>query len=82
MVVSCMHNMEMGGSSRQTESLLKILQAEGYLRQNERIPGNSTIVKYGRAINDLVLLQVNEFIENSQQLQIGFGESFLMMQVI
>ena len=70
-----MQNMEFGGSSRQTESLMKILQAEGYLQQNQRIPQNSTIVKYGRAIDELVLLQVKEFVEKSQNLQIGFGES-------
>ena len=73
MVLACMHNMEMGGSSRQTECLMKTLQAEGFMQQSQRIPTYSTIVKYGRGLDKLFLLQVQEFIENSQQLQIGFG---------
>ena len=73
MVVSCLMNMELGGSSRQTEGLMKSLQKEGFMQQDQRIPTNSCITKYGYALDKLAHLQIEEFVKNSQQLQIGFG---------
>ena len=66
-------NMELGGSSRQTAGLMKSLQKEGYMQQHQRIPTYSCITKYGHALDKLARLQIEEFIKNSQELQIGFG---------
>lgn len=58
--------------------MLDILKAENYIPANQRLPTDSTIRKYGRALPKLGYLHVEEFVKKSKSLTIGFGESMFI----
>ena len=68
-------NLEKGGSSRQTETVMSVLQEKELLPAELRIPRNSTVNKYGLALDQLTLKHGLEFIQNAVELRLGVDAS-------
>lgn len=68
-------NLEKGGSSRQTETVLTVLQEKDIIAANVRIPNNSTVNKYGNCLDLLSLKHGGEFIEKAVELRLGMDGS-------
>ena len=68
-------NLENGGSSRQTETVMTVLQEKDIIAANVRIPNNSTVNKYGKSLDLLSLKHGGEFIEKAVELRLGMDGS-------
>ena len=68
-------NLEKGGSSRQTETVMTVLQEKELLPAELRIPRNSTVNKYGLALDQLTIKHGLEFITNAVELRLGVDAS-------
>ena len=70
-----MINLEKGGSSYQTETLLSVLKENQLLPPEVRIPSSSTVNKYGLSLDRLTLKHGEEFIQNAVELRLGLDGS-------
>ena len=70
-----MVNLEKGGSSRQTETVMSVLQDKKLLPAELRIPTNSTVNKFGLALDQLTIKHGLEFIQNAVELRLGIDAS-------
>ena len=70
-----MVNLEKGGSSRQTETVMSVLQEKDVIMADVRIPKYSTVNNYGNSLDQLTLKHGSEFIQKAVELRIGMDGS-------